>query len=189
MATRHIVQNSLKVEEFQWSFFLFQDGVSSAFSFPPSLPLPGLQKCSLMHQGAKMFSPNTLSQDILHSLYENLTLSMSWHSFVFSPFPPLPRPLSLYLFYPDDFPAFFPIFISDYWELKCILGISSGSAVERICLQCRRHGFNHPWAQKIPWRRKWQPTPVFLPGKSPGQRKLAGGSPRGHKRVKQDLAN
>ena len=31
----------------------------------------------------------------------------------------------------------------------------------------------------VPWRRKWQPTPVFLPGKSPGQRSLAGYSPWG----------
>ena len=34
-----------------------------------------------------------------------------------------------------------------------------------------------PWVWKIPWRRKWQPTPVFLPGKSHGQRSLAGYSP------------
>ena len=53
--------------------------------------------------------------------------------------------------------------------------------------QCRRHGF-HPWVRKIRWRRKWQPTPVFLPGKSHGQRSLAGYSPRGHKRVRYDLA-
>ena len=33
---------------------------------------------------------------------------------------------------------------------------------------------------KIPWSRKWQPTPVFLPGKSHGQRSLAGLSPWGH---------
>ena len=38
-----------------------------------------------------------------------------------------------------------------------------------------------PWVGKIPWRRKWQPTPVFLPGKSHGQRSLAGYSPRGGK--------
>ena len=36
----------------------------------------------------------------------------------------------------------------------------------RICLQCRRPGFN-PWVGKIPWGRVWQPTPVFLPGESP----------------------
>ena len=36
-------------------------------------------------------------------------------------------------------------------------------------------------SRKIPWRRKWQPTPVFLPGESHGQRSLAGYSPRGCK--------
>ena len=35
------------------------------------------------------------------------------------------------------------------------------------CLQFRRPGFD-PWIRKIPWRRKWQPTSVFLPGKSHG---------------------
>ena len=39
--------------------------------------------------------------------------------------------------------------------------------------QCRRHGFD-PWVGKIPWQRKWQPTPVFLPGESHGQRSLVG---------------
>ena len=42
------------------------------------------------------------------------------------------------------------------------------SGKESTC-QCKRHGFN-PWAGKIPWRRKWLHTPVFLPGKSHGQR-------------------
>ena len=45
----------------------------------------------------------------------------------------------------------------------------------------RRFGFD-PWDRKIPhWRRIWQPTPVFLPGESQGQRSLVGCSPRGHK--------
>ena len=51
----------------------------------------------------------------------------------------------------------------------------------RICLQCgrcRRRRFD-PWVGKIPWRRKWQPTPVFLPGKSHERRRLTGFSPRG----------
>ena len=43
-----------------------------------------------------------------------------------------------------------------------------------------------PWVRKIPWRRKWQPTP-FLPGKSHGQRSLAGYSPWGLKRIRHDL--
>ena len=38
-----------------------------------------------------------------------------------------------------------------------------------------------PWVGKIPWRRAWQPTPVFLPGESCGQRRLLGHTPRGHK--------
>ena len=43
---------------------------------------------------------------------------------------------------------------------------------------CRRHGFD-PWVGKIPWKRKWQLTPVFLPEKSHRQRSLAGYSPWG----------
>ena len=38
-----------------------------------------------------------------------------------------------------------------------------------------------PWVGKIPWRRKWQPTPVFLPGESYGQRSMVGYSPWGRK--------
>ena len=41
-------------------------------------------------------------------------------------------------------------------------------------------GFN-PWVEKIPWRRAWQPTPVFLPGESHRQRSLVGYSSWGHK--------
>ena len=40
-----------------------------------------------------------------------------------------------------------------------------------------------PCVGKIPWRRKWQPTPVFLPGESHGQRGLTGYSPWGHKEL------
>ena len=44
----------------------------------------------------------------------------------------------------------------------------------------KRHNFN-PWVGKIPWRRKLQPIPIFLPGDSHGQRSLAGCHPWGHK--------
>ena len=37
----------------------------------------------------------------------------------------------------------------------------------------------NPWVGKIPWRKKWQPTPVLLPGKSHGRRSLVGYSPWG----------
>ena len=55
-----------------------------------------------------------------------------------------------------------------------------GGSDERICLQYRRPGFD-PWVRKIRWRRKWQPTLAFLPGKSYGQRSLVSYSPWGHK--------
>ena len=49
-----------------------------------------------------------------------------------------------------------------------------------LCKKHRRCEFN-PWVRKIPWRRKWQPIPVFLPGESHGQRNLMGYSPWGRK--------
>jgi len=49
---------------------------------------------------------------------------------------------------------------------------------KKICLPSRRHGFD-PWVRKVPWRRKWHPTPVFLSGKSHGRSSLAGYSPQG----------
>ena len=48
--------------------------------------------------------------------------------------------------------------------------------VLRLCLHCRRLGFN-PWVGKIPWKKKWQLTPVFLVGEFHGQRNLVGYSP------------
>ena len=48
------------------------------------------------------------------------------------------------------------------------------------CRRHKRHGFD-PWIRKIPWSKKWPRSPVFLPGKSHGQRSLVGYSPRGHK--------
>ena len=60
----------------------------------------------------------------------------------------------------------------------------SASGKEHAC-QCRRHkkhGFD-PWVRKIPWRRAWQPTAVFLPGESHGQRSLVRYSPQGCKEL------
>ena len=54
--------------------------------------------------------------------------------------------------------------------------------------QCRR--WFDPWGGKIPWRRKWQPTPVFLPEKVHGERRLAGYRPcMGWQRVEKDWAH
>ena len=50
------------------------------------------------------------------------------------------------------------------------------------CRRCKRCGFD-PWIGKIPWSRAWQPTPVFLPGESLGQRRLVGYGPWGRKEL------
>ena len=57
------------------------------------------------------------------------------------------------------------------------------------CTVSHRRCRIYPWVRKIPWRRKWQPTPVFLPGKSHGQRGMRGYSLWGLKRVRHNLAN
>ena len=90
-----------------------------------------------------------------------------------------------------------------YYELVFIYGTRHGlkfiflrkvglptwlSGRESVC-QCRipkRRGFN-PWVGKIPWSRKWQHTPIFLPGKFHRQRSLMGYSPWGW-RVQHDWA-
>jgi len=56
------------------------------------------------------------------------------------------------------------------------LGGSDGKA----SAQCRKPGF-YSWVRRIPWRRKWGPTPVLLPGESHAQRILVGYSPWGRK--------
>ena len=67
-------------------------------------------------------------------------------------------------------------------------GLLKGLNGKEATCQCRRHGFS-PWVGKIPWRRKWQPTAVFFPGKSHGQRSLAGSIQSvGSQNVKHDLA-
>ena len=53
-----------------------------------------------------------------------------------------------------------------------------GSDGKSVCLQCGRPGLD-PWVGTIPWRRKWQPTPAHLPGKSYGRRTTNGSSTNG----------
>ena len=57
---------------------------------------------------------------------------------------------------------------------------------KRICLQSGRPRFD-PWVRKMPWRRAWLPSPVFLPGDSHGQRSLAGYSPWGCNKHNKEL--
>ena len=61
-------------------------------------------------------------------------------------------------------------------------GGDSGKEPACQCRRCKRLRFNS-WVLKIPWRRAWQSTPVFLPEESHGQRSLAGYSPQGCKEL------
>ena len=69
---------------------------------------------------------------------------------------------------------------TSFYPTKGTLGLPKWLSGQESTCQCRRCGFNL-WVEKVTWRRAWQPTPVFLPGKSHGQRNLADYSPWGHK--------
>ena len=66
-----------------------------------------------------------------------------------------------------------------YLEVE-LLSPHGGKEPTCQCRRQKRQGFD-PLVRKIPWRREWQPTPVFLPGESHGQRSLVGYSPWGWK--------
>ena len=67
------------------------------------------------------------------------------------------------------------------------VGFCGGSVIKNPSANGGDVSFN-PWVGKIPWRRKWQPTPVFLLDKCHGQRSLVGYHPQDLKRVKDSLA-
>ena len=70
--------------------------------------------------------------------------------------------LYLALTWPQEFPRI------NIWAM----GFPGGTSGKEPTWKCQRHKRRvfDPWVGKIPWRRAWQPTPVFLPGKSHGQR-------------------
>ena len=65
-------------------------------------------------------------------------------------------------------------------SIEVVLHSGIQPTADYVILRYRRRGFD-PWVRKIPWRKAWQPSPVFLPGESQGQRRLAGYSPWGRK--------
>ena len=69
-----------------------------------------------------------------------------------------------------------------------LYGASQVAQMVKNHLHCRRLKFD-PWVVKIPWRREWLPTPVFLPGESHGQRSLMGYSPWSRKELDMTLYN
>ena len=73
----------------------------------------------------------------------------------------------------------FQVHMNGKYSILGFLGGASDKELACQCRRCKRRGFD-PWVRKIPWRRKQQPTLVFLPRESHGQRSLAGYSPWGH---------
>ena len=72
---------------------------------------------------------------------------------------------------------------STLFSLHDTVGSAGGARGKEPSCQCRRHkrhGF-HPWVRKIPWRRAWQPIPIFLPEESHGQSNLVEYCPCGRK--------
>ena len=72
--------------------------------------------------------------------------------------------------------------LKEYISSQDYTGLPRWHSGKESACQCKRHRFD-PWVGKSPWRRKWQPTPVFWPRKSHGQRSLVGYSPQGHKEL------
>ena len=68
--------------------------------------------------------------------------------------------------------ANFWFFLGGYQKLRAALV----AQMVKHLPQCRRHRFD-TWVRKVPWRKEWLPTPVFLPGEFHGQRSLVGYSP------------
>ena len=137
-------------------------------------------KCGVQHLSVK----SHIVVDVFFQLAKLISISTEQHPIFCPPHLATTPPLSVSM----NLTTLSTLYKWDYMVLVFCdqlisLGIRDfpgGSDGKSICLQCRRPGFD-PWVGKIPWRRKWQPTPVLLPGKSHGQRSLAGCSPWGHK--------
>ena len=67
------------------------------------------------------------------------------------------------------------------------MGFTAGPGGQVSACHCRRQrGDFDPWVGKIPWKRKWQPTPVFLPGEFPWTEEPGGLQSTGSQRVGHD---
>ena len=101
-----------------------------------------------------------------------------------------PQALSLSLSSPGSLPSVCLYFLPRHGSREgCSRaspwGFPGGKEPACQCRRLKRWQFD-PWVWKIPWRRKWQPAPVFLPGESHGPRSLGGYSPGGHKTVRHN---
>ena len=160
------------------------------------LSLPQPQPTPLGHHRALSWAPCAIEQvhiscPEMHEIHsQELLKAIYWKSSISPQFIPhfsilLPAPVSARLLISSS-----KIFLlkrtSSYKHCgETIKGMSSKglpwrlSGQESSCSSGRC--MFYPWVREIPWRRKWKPTPVFLPGEPHGQRSLVGYSPWGHK--------
>ena len=68
------------------------------------------------------------------------------------------------------------------------MGFPSTASGKELTCQCKRYkrDWFSPWVEKIPWRRAWQPTPIFLPGESSWTEEYGGLQSKGLQRVRHD---
>ena len=118
---------------------------------------------SVIHFLVKIFSDSTM-----------LTKSNWFHAFIYNLFCIFPA-LSLVIFLCIAFSITFLILNEKVgWDFLLSNLLHSLSQVAQCqCRRCKRCGFD-PWVRKIPWRRKWQPIPVFLPWEIPWTEKPGG---------------
>ena len=86
---------------------------------------------------------------------------------------------------PGSIPGSGRSYVRDRLPTSIVLGFPGGSDGKRIHLQCRRPGFD-PCVGKIPWKRAWQSTPLFLPGESQWTEETGGLQSMGSQKVRHD---
>ena len=149
----------------------------NALDTEPGVSSP-VYKCSLPahqcweHKAAHDMLGRGNQSSMFHTFFDSALLPSSWEVFC------------LYLFKCCKSLDIYQDKIILYKD-TCTSVFLASSGFSWICLQCGRPGFD-PWVGKIPWRRGWQPTPIFLPiifhrDNPHGQRCLAGYKPWGRK--------
>ena len=174
-----------------WILCVDESCILSFFSQNQNIFLIETAKSLLLSCGIKAY----LSQaHKLTSLHKKNVFSQLWFPLKPNPPPSLSSSRFVSCSHQQNETSFFPAGLVRALKMTtwagatdgyCLLRGFRGQGLPRWCsgkeftCQCRRHkrhGFD-PWEGKIPWRRTWQPTPVFLSGKSQRQRSLVGNSP------------
>ena len=85
------------------------------------------------------------------------------------------------------FPSFCPMYLFFFFQTQTRSSLMASLVTQTVKnLTVRQETWVYPWVGKIPWKRAWRPTPVFLPGESPGMKEPGGLQSMGSKRVGHD---